>query len=174
MISTIAREMTMKLAYALMLNGDDDYRTVIEQSDISDIPSIKDMEYSDKLLNGMQGKKEYIDSIISKNTRGWSLDRLPKVELAILRIAVYEMLFDEHLNDAVAINAAVELAKTYGNEKAYKYINGILGTISREKESGELKKYEIDKEENMVEDDSIVQEVNTDSELDVKNEQNVE
>lgn len=75
-----------------------------------------------------------IDARIETHANGWKKERLGKAELAILRVALYEMFYDE-VPDAVAINEAVELAKAYAPEQAPKFINGILGKIEREKEA---------------------------------------
>ncbi|MDR0884982.1 MAG: transcription antitermination factor NusB [Clostridiales Family XIII bacterium] len=75
-----------------------------------------------------------IDDIIKSHLKNWSLDRIKKLDLAILRIAIAEMLFTEGANkvpESVAINEAVELAKTYGDEKSKSFINGVLGSIAR-------------------------------------------
>ncbi len=70
-----------------------------------------------------------IDMILSNAASGWKLNRMGKAELAILRIAVYEMRYDETVPDKVAINEAVELAKKYGNEASSGFVNGVLAKI---------------------------------------------
>ena len=82
----------------------------------------------------MLEKLPEIDARIETHANGWKKERLGKAELAILRVALYEMFYDE-VPDAVAINEAVELAKAYAPEQAPKFINGILGKIEREKEA---------------------------------------
>ena len=74
-----------------------------------------------------------IDVIISGSSKGWKLERLSRVSLAIMRLAVYEMLWDEGIPFSVSINEAVELAKRYDDEKAPKFINGILNDIADKK-----------------------------------------
>ena len=69
--------------------------------------------------------------------RGWSLDRMSRVDLSIMRNAVYEILFDEHMDDAVSINEAVNLAKIYSDERSPRFINGVLGSIARDKRKEE-------------------------------------
>ncbi len=75
-----------------------------------------------------------LDHEIAKYAKAWNLSRLGKAELSILRLAVYEILFDKEVPKKVAINEAVELAKKYCNEKAAPFINGILGKIGIEDE----------------------------------------
>lgn len=74
---------------------------------------------------------EKIDSYISEFAKGWKINRLPKVNLAILRLAICEMLFVEEVPDNIAINEAVELAKKYSGKEDSSFINGILGSVSR-------------------------------------------
>ncbi|MBQ9827837.1 MAG: transcription antitermination factor NusB [Lachnospiraceae bacterium] len=74
---------------------------------------------------------EEIDDTISCNTTGWSIGRIGRVDLSIMRVAVYEMVFDPDVPVKVAINEAVELAKKYGEEDSPSFINGVLGKISR-------------------------------------------
>lgn len=92
-------------------------------------------EYSRALYSGVCDKLEAIDETISANLKGWKLSRVSKVNLAILRLAVYEICFSEEVPDSVAINEAVELAKTYGGEDDSAFINGVLGAIVRSKEA---------------------------------------
>ena len=74
---------------------------------------------------------EEIDQKISEKAEGWSLQRLSKSDLAVLRLATYEILFDEEVPDGVAINEAVELAKSYGGDKSYRFVNGVLASIAK-------------------------------------------
>ena len=79
----------------------------------------------------MEENSQQIDSVISQHIRGWSLHRLSKVALALLRLAVYEMLFDDSIPTSVSINEAVELAKMYGGKEDAPYINGVLATVDK-------------------------------------------
>jgi len=73
-----------------------------------------------------------IDGIIEKHSDKWSVSRMGKVELSILRLAVFEILYDDTVPEKVAINEAVELAKKYGQDNAGKYVNGVLAGIVKE------------------------------------------
>lgn len=73
-----------------------------------------------------------LDEKIAANARGWKLDRIAKAELAILRLAIYESLYDEAVPVGVAVNEAVELAKQYGEDNGAVFVNGILGKIVNE------------------------------------------
>ncbi|MCR5488181.1 MAG: transcription antitermination factor NusB [Lachnospiraceae bacterium] len=71
-----------------------------------------------------------LDSMIGENATGWAIDRIGKVELAIMRLAVFEMRFDESIPTGVAINEAVELAKKYGQDGAGAFVNGVLAKFA--------------------------------------------
>ncbi len=73
-----------------------------------------------------------IDKQIEKKSEGWDLQRLPKSDITILRLAAYELLFDEKVPTGVAINEAVELSKQYGTDKSTAFINGVLGSVAKE------------------------------------------
>lgn len=90
-------------------------------------------DYALTLYNGVCEKSGELDGVISKYSKGWKINRIPKINLAILRIAVYEILFVEDTPDSVAINEAVELAKKYSGSDDSAFINGILGAVVREK-----------------------------------------
>jgi N utilization substance protein B len=110
-------------------------RTIID-SLLSERP-IKDMEYFQDILLGVEEHLEIIDEKIKKFSKNWKLERLSKVDKAILRLGIYEILFKEDVPDIVAINEGVELAKNYSNEESPKFINGLLDQIRKEKEMGE-------------------------------------
>ncbi len=78
--------------------------------------------------------RDKLDEIISKYLKGWRINRIPKVNLAILRLALCEMLYFDEVPESVAINEAVELAKKFSGDGDYSFINGILGSYSRDKE----------------------------------------
>ncbi len=82
-------------------------------------------------FDAVMAKKSEIDEIINKNAVGWTTDRMGKVEIAIIRVAVYEMEFDEDVPQSVAINEAVELAKKFGQDESASFVNGILAKIAK-------------------------------------------
>lgn len=87
-------------------------------------------EIHDKFMKIMELLPK-IDAIIAADTKGWKIERLCKADINILRIAVYEMKWDEAVPLQVAINEAVELAKIYGTENSPGFVNGILGSIAK-------------------------------------------
>ena len=88
-----------------------------------------DKKFIDTLVNGTFENIEKIDEIIGSVAKGWTIERMPKVDLAILRMAVYELKFGS-TPTKVAINEAVELAKKYSSDNAPSFVNGVLGKIA--------------------------------------------
>jgi N utilization substance protein B len=91
----------------------------------------KDMSYIEDILNGCNRNMDKIDEIIRSGSIGWRFDRISKVDLSILRLALYEILYRDDIPESVSINEAVELAKKYGGEKTGSFVNGILGNFIR-------------------------------------------
>lgn len=77
-------------------------------------------------------KQGEIDVVLTKASTGWPLSRLGRCELSIMRLAAYEILFDDEIPDGVAINEAVELCKLYGNDSAPSFVNGVLAKLVKE------------------------------------------
>ena len=91
-------------------------------------------EYAKEVYRGVLEHKDELDEIIASFSNGWKLNRIPKVNLSILRLAVYEMKYNNDFHDSIAINEAVELAKKYSGKEDSAFINGILGAYSRSNE----------------------------------------
>ncbi len=89
-------------------------------------------DYMAALLQKCWENLQEVDQRIVPKLKGWTLERLPRVSLQILRLATAEMLYGDEDMDSVVINEAVELAKRYGDEGDYQFINGILGNIAKE------------------------------------------
>ncbi len=91
-------------------------------------------EYIRKTVIGVEENREEIDIYIEKYLKNWKLSRLSAITLSILRLAVYEMLYNEDIPENIAINEAIELAKEFDADDMPAFINGVLGNISRNKE----------------------------------------
>ena len=85
-----------------------------------------------ELAQGTEEKLADVDALIDEHSHKWSHNRISRVALAVLRLAIYEMKYDDDTPDSIAINEAVELAKRYGGEEDSSFVNGILGAISRQ------------------------------------------
>ena len=88
------------------------------------------VEFSSKLVQGVIGHREKMDMLISRYAPEWPLNQMAVIDRNVLRIAIYEFLVDGGTPIKVAINEAVELAKTYGSDSAPRFINGVLGTLA--------------------------------------------
>ena len=105
--------------------------------------SEQDQEYKEHL--------EEIDAQLNSASRGWKTKRMSRVDLAALRLAVYEMEYDEDVPTGVAINEAVELAKRFGGDASGSFVNGVLGKIASEKEEKKNEEETADTEEKAAE-----------------------
>ncbi|MCL2702923.1 MAG: transcription antitermination factor NusB [Defluviitaleaceae bacterium] len=90
-----------------------------------------DRDYINETLTGVRERAEEIDGEIAMFARGWELERLVKTDLAILRLAVYELLHSDGVPPKVAINEAVELSKLYSGDESPAFVNGLLGQIAK-------------------------------------------
>lgn len=88
-----------------------------------------DKDYFYEIINGVINSQKEIDEIISNKAIGWKLERIAKIDLAILRVAIYEMKHREDIPVGVSINEAVELGKKFGTNDSSRFINGILGQV---------------------------------------------
>ena len=91
----------------------------------------KDREYLMKRYDAVHDHIPEIDAALNRAAKGWKTSRFASSDLAILRVAVYEMLFDDDIPEKVAINEAIELAKIYGGDDSPSFVNGVLGQVSR-------------------------------------------
>lgn len=114
------------------------FNTELSVDEIMDIAIETDVISKDKMTADIVKKAEEnideIDAAIENNLKGWSKQRISKVNLALLRMAVCEMKYFDKVPVGVSINEAVEICKVYGSDEDKSFVNGILGSISREKE----------------------------------------
>ncbi len=96
-------------------------------------------DFAAELVHGVWSHTGELDGIVSDYSRHWKLGRIARIELTILRLALYEMLYREDIPLKVAINEAVELAKRFGDDKAKNFINGILDAVAKAVEDGQLR-----------------------------------
>lgn len=100
-------------------------------------PGEADRAYISRILDGVLSHVTELDEKISAASVNWSLERIAKVDLTILRLATYEILYEDDVPGSVAINEGVELANRYSEPSSGRFINGVLGTILRDKEAAE-------------------------------------
>lgn len=126
------RQHIFKMLFLIEFNGKDEMPEQIEfYLDKIEELSDTDREYIVKKHAAIVEKVEEINEILNTHTTGWKTTRMNKVDLTILRLAVYEIQWDEDVPAGVAINEAVELAKKYSGEEGPSFVNGVLGKIAR-------------------------------------------
>ena len=117
------------LSLALECSEDSPYsiEAITEDELLNEVPEIA---YSIALVRGVQNNVEKIDALIEKYSKGWKLNRIVRLDLIIMRVAIFEMTSPElEVPQTVALNEAIEIAKTYSDEKSAKFINGILSNL---------------------------------------------
>lgn len=124
---TVVPEMDPETAMLNALESDEETVTTAEE----DIEEMEVPEYLRTLVSGVLTHAEKIDQVIAKHLRNWSLKRLAKTDLLILRIAVYELLYQTELPANVVINEAIEITKEYSDEDSRKFVNGVLSSVNR-------------------------------------------
>lgn len=114
----------------------DDINTIIEDARAARDADIG--KYTRLIAAGVSEKAEELDRYIESNLRSWKMNRISKVALAIMRIAVYEMLYVEDVPVSVSINEAIELAKEFATAADGSFVNGVLGSVAKQiKSSGD-------------------------------------
>lgn len=102
-----------------------------EEELYQDFPDGKQLSYIQEVVTGVERHRQELDGLIGKYAIGWSVRRIPRVAAAILRVAMYEVLYRPDVPNNAAISAAVELAKGYEDEKVVSFLNGVLGSFVR-------------------------------------------
>lgn len=112
----------------------------LEFSESSEVPDLnqfwknkknQDSAYAQQLVHGVMAHKEEIDGLIQSHSQNWRISRMLLIDRNIMRLAVYELLFEKDMAVAVVINEAVELAKKFGSSESARFINGVLDALSK-------------------------------------------
>lgn len=127
-----ARESTMKLLYQMEIHSDFS-NNIIDVFFENNKFSLGEKEYIEDAMYTIIDNLKSIDMNIKDNIKGWEIYRLAKIDLCILRIAIYEIIYREDIPVEVSINEAIEVAKTYSTDVSSKFINGVLGGFVRRK-----------------------------------------
>ncbi|GAA1349136.1 transcription antitermination factor NusB [Saccharothrix algeriensis] len=123
-----ARKRAVDVLYEADLRGVDAVTLLAERVGSPDVPPIND--YTVALVEGVTAHRPRIDDLISEHAEGWTLQRMPGVDRAVLRVGLYELLWAADVPDAVAIDEAVELAKQLSTDDSPRFVNGVLGRIA--------------------------------------------
>ena len=139
----VAREYSIQFLFSLDFNKHDDVVAQLEEflnhkeehreEEEEAVLNKTSRDYAVEITKGTLEHLEEIDKLIEFHTTGWKKDRIAKVDLAILRLAIYEIVFNNEVPDSVAANEAIELAKKYSTQESGSFVNGILGKIIRGK-----------------------------------------
>ena len=134
----MTRREARELAFILLFErsfGDLSVKEILEAS--AEARDVEADGFALRLAEGAEAHFAELDDLISQNARNWSTARISRVALAIMRLAIYEMQYEENIPVSVSINEAVELAKKYGGDEDASFINGVLGGIARSVEAGD-------------------------------------
>ena len=141
MTRTTARRLAIQLSFAANAGSDigpedffeEDYFRALPEEDalFSELPDDRQKEYIRTLVNGVREHQAELDAIVEKYAQGWKLSRISRTALAVLRCALYEILYMPDIPPAASINEAVELAKGFDEPETVSFINGILGSFMR-------------------------------------------
>jgi len=125
-----ARKRAVDVLYESDVRGTDAVSTLAERLAHADPPV---PEYTVELVEGVTANRAMLDRVLGEHAEGWTVGRMPPVDRAVLRLALYELLLRPDVPDAVAIDEAVELAKTLSTDESPRFVNGILGRVLRER-----------------------------------------
>ncbi len=132
-----ARELVVALLFETEFKDGEDVAEIYEIS--VENREIPDDSYIKRAYFGVCENKEKIDELIGKNTHGWRTNRLTRLSRSIMRLAVYEMLFEDKIPNSVSINEAIELTKKFDDPKAKAFVNGVLNSVKNELEGSNEK-----------------------------------
>jgi len=125
-----ARELALQILYALDANPAAGLRQTLQtfREENTEING-RVRDFAEVLVNGVQEQREAIDEAIRARSKNWSLSRMPRVDLNIMRLAAYELMFRHDIPKKVSINEAIEIARRYGDKESPSFVNGILDEI---------------------------------------------
>lgn len=129
-----ARDNAFKCIYELEFGKDEKIEKILENCYEENNNKPDEMEYIEMVLKGVKENLAQIDDIILSKLKNWSLERIAKIDLAILRLAIYEINYIDDIPEKVSANEAVELAKTYGNNDSKSFVNGVIAKVIESKE----------------------------------------
>ena len=128
---TKARKRAVDVLYESDLRAVPAHTTLAERQALADPPV---NPYTAELVEGVETNRAHIDDILDRYAEGWTVARMPGVDRAVLRLAVYELLWRADVPDAVAIDEAVELVKTLSTDESPRFVNGILARVLRDRD----------------------------------------
>ncbi len=125
-----SRKLALSSIFSWLFAEPDLEECILTSTEILESEGIEyDNELTKFIVEGVTKHKEEIDKIIEECAPDWPIDKIAKIDLVILRIAIFEVLFGKKTPIKVAIDEAVEIAKEFGNDTSHKFVNGVLGTV---------------------------------------------
>ena len=136
-----SRELALQILYALDANPSVGIRETLQtfREEQADVLS-RVREFAENLVQGVQEHREVIDAAIKARSKNWTLARMPRVDLNVMRMATYELMFRQDIPKKVSINEAIEIARKFGDKESPSFVNGILDEIEacpKTEEAGE-------------------------------------
>jgi N utilization substance protein B len=130
----LARTLAMQTLYEWDFQPEKSIQELVTTNLKSSNNAEEDTTFVNQLVNGVIDHKQTIDDAIASHAPEWPIDQISVIDKSILRLAIYELFFENEVPGKVIINEAVELAKTFGGDNTSRFINGVLGTVYRETE----------------------------------------
>lgn len=125
-----SRKLALSSIFCWLFNETDREEAVLLSEDLLEGPAgERDTELIEYIFEGVKTHINEIDRIIEESAPEWPIDKIAKIDLVILRIAVFELVFGKKAPAKVVVDEAVELAKEFGNDTSHKFVNGVLGTV---------------------------------------------
>lgn len=145
MVRNTAREIAVHLSYELSFTNmtvdellehhlsAENFAALAQEDEVyREVPNAKQRDYICRLVRGVDQHAGELDTFIERFSKGWKFSRMPLVATAIMRVAMYEILYMDDIPNGVAINEAVELTKKYESDEVVRFVNGLLGAFLRE------------------------------------------
>ena len=128
------REQIFKLLFRIEFNSDEEMKAQCELffDSPDEVFSPEDEKYIKDKYDQIYSRINDIDRLINEKAKGWDSDRMGKVGLTIIRLGVYEIMYDDDVPESVAINEAVELAKKFGQDKSHGFVNAVLAKFAQQ------------------------------------------
>ena len=125
---TRARKRALDILFESEAREEAPLAVLAQRQETDDAPPVSD--YAALLVKGVATRRSRIDQLLAEHAEGWSVDRMPAVDRALLRIAVFELLWVDEIDDPVAITEAVELARSLSTDDSPRFLNGVLSQIA--------------------------------------------
>jgi N utilization substance protein B len=129
----LCRALALQSLYEWDFHGGKKDATEILKRNVAEFaPDLDEKDFAERIVSGIEENREHIDELITKFAPDWPLPKITTVDRNVLRIGTFELTYTHEIPSKVAINEAIELAKTFGGESSGKFVNGVLGAVYRD------------------------------------------